>query len=94
MYGSKKKRAILPYIVCPKSFSTQSLKFCHLANILPVALPCLMLKSAGNPVELFRSMCRWPDYLTGLEKRDDGRLVENEFNTRSQNCFAGTVISV
>jgi hypothetical protein len=53
-----------------------------------------MLKSVGNPVELFKSMCRWHDQLVALAKGLEGQLVENEFNTRSQDQFAGSVLSV
>jgi hypothetical protein len=79
--------------VCPKSSGTQRLKFCLLAN-MPVSPPCFTLKSVGNPVELFRSMCRWQDQLVALGKRVASRLLESEFNTRSQNCCAGSVLSV
>ena len=37
-----------------------------------------MLKSVGNPIELFRSMYRWHDLLVDLGKLADGQLVANE----------------
>jgi hypothetical protein len=76
--------------ICP---TTQILKFCRLANI-SVWLPCFVLNNAVNPVEHFRSPSGCYDYLVGLGKRVEGMLVEKEFNTRSQNCVPGSVLSV
>lgn len=51
-----------------EKFHTQRLTFCRLTNV-SLSLSCFALKRVDNPVDRFRSLCRWHDQLVSLGKR-------------------------